>query len=88
MNGQLKQGDLVQIIWQDTCIEHDYISMKVALDQTIALMSTVGNFLNQDDESIRIAFTRSLNHDIVDSVATIPLSCVQQINPLKVCEKG
>ena len=79
---KLNLGDLVQVVWQDTTVEHDYVSLKVALDQTIATMSTVGNFVSQDKDSIRIALTRCLDKDIIDCVATIPMSCVLQVNKL------
>lgn len=80
----LKKNDLIVIKWSDAIENSSWLSVEKASQEPLAKCMSIGWFLNQDKEAIRISAT--LGDDGTRNVNVIPIKWVEKI--IKLPDKG
>jgi len=80
---EITPGQLVQVIWEDTHIEGTWLAPEDAEKCAALEVSTVGHFVGQDRDAVRVAFQYNPKSGLFDEVAAIPIGTVISINLLE-----
>lgn len=79
---KLKLNDIVEIFWVDTVSHSQWLSQEKAETESLCRCKSVGYFLNQNDEVIRLSCTIQLDDKPERDLTVIPQGCVTKIRKL------
>jgi hypothetical protein len=73
-----ESNDLVFVLWWDTKQDPGWVTREEALKKKSPICASVGFYIGQDDESLKISPTICVNDNDCDSLI-IPKGCIMQI---------
>lgn len=79
---KLKKDEIVEILWADITTEDNWMEEKKASKFLPYICKSVGYFLNEDEDLIRISDTIGVT-DTERSINVIPRGCIKSISKLK-----
>lgn len=80
-NKNITRGDMVEIRWADAIDESDWVNIDVAEIDKPRKTKSIGYFINEDDECVRIAYSVAEDGDI--SYEVLPKGMVKDIRKIE-----